>query len=84
MTLANSLPNFEDAKVEGGRVLLEAKKVNPLLSASYENIERFIDSFFPKLSQSTKHQIISTISIGMNNLPSTSAWKSDAFLALHR
>lgn len=33
-TLSNSLVNFDDPKHEGGKVLIEAKKINPMLSAS--------------------------------------------------
>lgn len=82
-TLAKSLPNFEDPKHEGGKVLIEAKKVNPMLAANLEQLVAMIDQWMtPKLSHQLKVDLVHGMSIGCNSLPSTSAWKSDAYLGL--
>lgn len=82
-TLSNSLPNFDDPKHEGGKVLVEAKKVNPMLSANQDQLISLIDQWLtPKLSHNIKLSLIKGMSIGCNQLPSTSAWKGDAYLGL--
>ena len=59
-----------------------AKNVNPILSASKEQLQTMIDDWMPGLSASLKSNLIRHISVGERQMPSTSVWQSDGYGSL--
>ena len=77
------LTSSSDTKEETPEVVA-AKNVNPILSATKENLERMIDDWMPGLSPTLKTNLVRHISVGERQMPSTSVWQSDGYQSLIR
>ena len=76
------LNSIEESKTDQSLAYTSARKLNPLLAASTQQLEQFVENWIPKLNLELKTKIIACLSVGDCNNPGTSAWKSDAYLAL--
>lgn len=69
---------------EPSNEITTAKQVNPILSATKENLEKMIDEWMPGLSTNLKTNLVRHISVGEKQMPSTSVWLSDGYQSLIR